>query len=280
MPLLRQRRCAYTNESIFMEILKRFQRTRVKAVLFDFDGTISTLRCGWEEVMGPLMVEKILACGRETREECIRLVDAYIDESTGIQTIFQMKWLNDQVCKRGGPSVDPWEYKAEYNDRLMQRIEEKKASLQQRRQTADQYLMSGAVEFLKMLKAERIQTFVASGTDHPDMITEAKALGVYDYFDELLGAPVHEENCSKEAVLRKLIQKNELIGDEIAVIGDGKIEIMLGVQSGARTLGLASDEKTRHGINPIKRTRLIKAGADVICGDFTEIKELRWFLGI
>ena len=25
----------------------------VRAVLFDFDGTISTLRCGWEEVMQP-----------------------------------------------------------------------------------------------------------------------------------------------------------------------------------------------------------------------------------
>ena len=33
--------------------------TPVRAVLFDFDGTISTLRCGWEEVMQPLMVEMI-----------------------------------------------------------------------------------------------------------------------------------------------------------------------------------------------------------------------------
>ncbi len=32
-------------------------RVPVKAVLFDFDGTISTLRCGWEKVMGPLFVE-------------------------------------------------------------------------------------------------------------------------------------------------------------------------------------------------------------------------------
>ena len=31
----------------------------VKAAVLDFDGTLSTLRCGWEEVMGPRMVEFI-----------------------------------------------------------------------------------------------------------------------------------------------------------------------------------------------------------------------------
>ena len=263
-----------------MEVLKPFSRNRIKAVLFDFDGTISTLRCGWEEVMAPLMIEKLLACGCETKDECTHLVYDYIDESTGIQTIFQMKWLSEQVVKRGGPTVDPWEYKGEYNDQLMKRIEEKKANLQQGLQSADQYLMRGSVEFLRMLQDEGIHTYVASGTDHPDMVTEAKALGVYNYFDELMGAPVHEENCSKEAVLKKLIEKNKLMGNDIAVVGDGKVEIRLGAQAGARTLGLASDEKMRQGINPIKRERLINAGADVICGDFTEMKELKWFLGI
>ena len=32
-------------------------RSNYDAVLFDFDGTISTLRCGWEKVMGPLFEE-------------------------------------------------------------------------------------------------------------------------------------------------------------------------------------------------------------------------------
>ena len=263
-----------------MEILNSFSPTRVKAVLFDFDGTISTLRCGWEEVMAPIMVEKLLSCGREIMEECTRLVNAYIDESTGIQTIFQMKWLSEQVALRGGPKIDPWDYKAEYNDKLMQRIEQKKQALQQGLESADRYLMCGAIDFLKLLKKEGIHTYVASGTDHPDMVTEAKALGVYDYFDELMGAPVHEENCSKEAVLKKLIEKNRLIGDDIAVVGDGKVEIRLGKQAGARTLGLASDERARRGVNSTKRARLINAGADIICGDFTETNELKRFLGL
>ena len=34
-------------------------RGSIRAVLFDFDGTLSTLRSGWESVMRPFMLEMI-----------------------------------------------------------------------------------------------------------------------------------------------------------------------------------------------------------------------------
>jgi len=264
-----------------MEIIKKdFSRTPVKAVLFDFDGTISTLRCGWEEVMAPLMEETILACGKDTEAEVKQLVSDWIDESTGIQTIFQMKWLAEQVAKRGGNALDPWDYKDEYNTRLMRRIEEKKKALQAGERNPEEYLMAGAVAFLKALKTKGVALYVASGTDHPDVVQEAKALGVYDLFDELRGAPPHEENCSKEAVLGALIRDHGLKGDEVAVVGDGKVEIRLGKENGCKTIGLASDELRRMGVNPVKRERLIAAGADVITGDFVELHTILNFLGL
>ena len=42
-----------------MKELIKHEKTTIKAAVFDFDGTISTLRCGWEEVMEPLMLECI-----------------------------------------------------------------------------------------------------------------------------------------------------------------------------------------------------------------------------
>jgi hypothetical protein len=75
-----------------VEILKDIsdKRSAVKAVIFDFDGTISTLRQGWEEIMEPLMVEMI--AGEEVpNQKLVDEVREYIDESTGIQTIFQMQ---------------------------------------------------------------------------------------------------------------------------------------------------------------------------------------------
>ena len=77
-----------------MEILKKSNNTKpVSAVLFDFDGTVSTLRFGWEAVMKPLMLEMITGkTGIEYDAALEKEVDDYINESTGIQTIHQMKW--------------------------------------------------------------------------------------------------------------------------------------------------------------------------------------------
>ena len=98
----------------------------INAVLFDFDGTISTLRSGWEKVMAPLMIEVLSECpGSPNGEELERYVERYIDESTGIQTIFQMKWLAEKVREFGRTPIDPWDYKAEYNRRLMLNVEKR-----------------------------------------------------------------------------------------------------------------------------------------------------------
>lgn len=263
-----------------IEILTDNRPVRVTAALFDFDGTISTLRCGWEEVMSPMMTEYILACGGIDKAGAKALVDAWIDESTGIQTIFQMKWLAEQVAARGGSALDPWDYKAEYNRRLMLDIDAKKKRLENGEAVPGEYLMAGSVEFLRSLRENGVRVYVASGTDHPDVVAEAKALGVHDMFDEIAGAPLREENCSKEAVLRRLIHDHGLKGSQVAVFGDGKVEIMLGRDAGAFTVGLASDERARRGVNPVKRERLIKAGADVITGDFLDRDGLLQMLGL
>jgi hypothetical protein len=39
-------------------------------------------------------------------------------------------------------------------------------------------------------------------------------------------------------------------------------------------VGVASDEIKRYGLNPIKRSRLIRAGADLVISDFTEMDHL------
>jgi len=266
-----------------MEKLKEFtSRPAVQAVLFDFDGTISTLRCGWEAVMKPLMLEMISG-GKGYDEALEKEVDDYINESTGIQTIHQMKWLAETVHERGnnpGAPTDPWWYKGEYNRRLMENVGKRVEALKDGSAAKETYLIEGSEAFLKTLCEKGVKLFVASGTDHPDVVNEATALGLAQYFTEIAGAPLGSENCSKEKVIADLIEKEGLNGDQFAVIGDGKVEIRLGNEAGARTIGLASDEENLHGVNPVKRERLIKAGADVICGDFNELTEILEFLGL
>jgi len=244
----------------------------VKAVLFDFDGTISTLRHGWEKIMEPLMIELLGEDARET-------IRVYIDESTGIQTIFQMKWLAQQVEARQGKAQDPWEYKAEYNRRLMEMVKKRRDTLANGSASREDYMIAGSEAILKALTGMGAKLYVASGTDDPDVKAEVEALGLTKYFTKIAGAPIGKENCSKEKVIRDLLDTG-IPGGELAVVGDGKVEIMVGRENGARTLGLASNEEARQGIDLVKRERLVRAGADVIVGDFLDKDQLiKFFSG-
>ncbi len=256
-------------------------RPPVRVVVFDFDGTISTLRFGWEEIMAPLMVEMI--AGATAPTEAMRAeVAAFIDDSTGIQTIHQMMWLAEAVQRYGlNPEVhDGWWYKAEYNRRLLEPVNARAARVVNGEVPPEAYMMAGSGAFLEALRAAGITMYVASGTDHPDVVREIGYLGLTDYFVEIAGSPVGAIDCSKEAVLRLLVHEAGLTGPEVAVFGDGRVEITLGREVGAVTVGVATDEVARHGLNPVKVNRLTQAGAHAITGDFTDRDALLAFLKV
>lgn len=265
-----------------MEIIELLpkKRANLKAVLFDFDGTISTLRHGWENVMGPFMVEMIV--GNTKQDDTItELVDKYIDRSTGTQTIYQMQWLVDTIKEYGynlDTPKDPWWYKTEYNKRLERYIAERKESIIKNKTFKWKYIIRGSIIFLDRLKQKGINIYVASGTDHPDVVKEAEILGLKKYFNEIQGAPLGKVQCSKEWVLKKLITESFIKGYELAVIGDGPVEIALGREFGAISLGVASNEEGLGGINLAKRNRLIKAGAHAIVGDFENNNDILTWL--
>lgn len=258
------------------------ERLRLKAALFDFDGTISTLRRGWETIMEPLMLEMISG-NTAPDTELVRKVREYIDRSTGIQTYHQMKWLAEAVKAYGrnpGASEDPWWYKAEYNKRMMVIVGKRKASILKGQKPNTNFLIKGSEEFLGALVEKGVEIYIGSGTDYPDVEKEVRVLGLSKYFTEIAGAPLGKVECSKEAVLRRLVFEKGIKGSELAVIGDGKVEIALGREVGAITLGVASDEDRLSGVNPVKRRRLLIAGAHAITGDYENSKEILEWLGL
>ncbi|OUS76778.1 hypothetical protein B1748_09295 [Paenibacillus sp. MY03] len=257
----------------------------VKAIIFDFDGTISTLRAGWEEVMIPFMQESIAGGRALTEAEEARLkaeVESYVDQSTGIQTVFQMQWLAETVRRYGWNNevMDQWQYKAEYNRLLMEKVERRLQLLESGELEREHFLIKGSEQLLDRLRQADIALYVASGTDHPDVEREAKALGVYRYFAGIHGAPLRQAECPKEKIISDLLGSGATAAEQMAVIGDGKVEITLAKASGAAAYGLASDELRREGINPVKEARLLAAGADWIAGDFLNLEEWLGRLGL
>lgn len=256
-----------------MIILEKHESKKIKCAVFDFDGTISTLRCGWESVMEPLMLECIF--GDTYTEENVKEVRDYIAASTGIQTILQMKWLAQRVADEGKVALDPWEYKAEYNRRLMINVEKRCADAKSGNK--DNYIMRGSKQFLEALAAKGVKMYAASGTDEADVKNEAAILGIDVYFEEIAGAKPMSEDCSKEATLKRLISQGE---GGLLVVGDGPVEIRLGKAAGACTLGICGKEKDLCGIDDVKVARLTNAGAHALVDCFEDVDSiLDWMEG-
>jgi phosphoglycolate phosphatase-like HAD superfamily hydrolase len=248
---------------------------KVRHVLFDFDGTLSVLRQGWEDVMVPVMLESI--CGSTSGPEIEEEVRDYIDRSTGILTIRQMQWLAETVQRHGlvTPVRTAAEYKALYLSRLMVFVQERIARLAQGRSGPADFLVAGSQEFVSGLADRSVRLYLASGTDHVDVANEAQSLGLLGCFNsDVYGALDHNENHAKERVIQRILDENSLSGDELLVVGDGPVEIREGAQRRAVTLGVASDEITRCGWNERKVERLSAAGADLLVADFAHAQEL------
>jgi len=245
---------------------------RFRHALFDFDGTISVVREGWERVMVPLMIEMIAGEEGDADGSVRQEVERYVDESTGIQTILQMEWLAEAVARRRGPdkALSAEEYKAVYNERLLVPVRERLGRLARGEATCDDLMIAGAESFVHALADRGLTLYLASGTDVEYVRHEAAALGVAGYFrGGVFGALRTVAEYSKAKVIREILDRNGLQGPELLVVGDGPVEIREGKARGAVTLGVASDEVRRRGLNAHKRERLIKGGADFLVPDFT-----------
>jgi len=245
--------------------------------LFDFDGTVSLLREGWQDVMIPYFCE--ILPGEEA------LVTEFVDMLTGKQTIFQCMRLAEEVEKRGGTPLDPYEYKAEYLRRLMARIDGRHAALKSGKAQPSDYIVPGAVDFLKGLRARGVKLYLASGTDEVDVRAEAELLGVSEYFDggihgakDSVSTGASTMDVTKETVIRKMMEDNGISGGDLISFGDGYVEVQLVKDIGGYAVAVATDEERRKGVNAWKRKRLLSAHADVVVPDFSEPARLIAFM--
>jgi rfaE bifunctional protein kinase chain/domain len=260
---------------------------RIRHAVFDNDGTISTLRQGWEQIMAPVMIKAVLGDKYKTADETVynkvrnRVLD-YIDKSTGIQTIIQMEALVEMVREFGvviaDKVLDKLGYKEIYNDALMELVNQRIAKLKRGELDISDYTIKGVLKFLQALKSRGIKLYLASGTDHQDVVDEATALGYAHFFDGgiygALGLPKAELQNSKKVVIERIMKENKLQGSELAVFGDGPVEMRESRKRDGIAVGIASDEIRRHGLNVEKRTRLVKAGAHIIVPDYSQQDEL------
>ena len=151
----------------------------------------------------------------------------YIDESTGVQTIYQMQWLAEKVRQHGRSTHihDEWWYKDEYNRRLMARVQKRLEGLHAGDIQIDSFLICGSLEFIKLLRSKDVELYIASGTDDKDVKNEVKALGLFNYFTDVNGAPDREvkpydwHTMSVRVLLNNMVYLGHVVFGGILICG-------------------------------------------------------------
>jgi phosphoglycolate phosphatase-like HAD superfamily hydrolase len=253
-----------------IEVLRNVPTDGIRVALLDFDGTLSLIRQGWQEVMLSYMMEVLGELDSdESSDELLQLIENFVAELTGKQTIYQMLRLAEEIRKRGGTPRDPVFYKHCYHDRLWNKIQNRVADLRAGKAAPEDWLVPGAWELLSNLKGRGVRMFLASGTDTNYVLDEAGLLGLVPFFeDRIYGAIDDYRNFSKKMLISRIIADEGLRGAGFVAFGDGYVEIENTKEVGGTAIGVATDEERREGVDSWKRRRLIESGADIIIGDF------------
>ena len=285
------RHARYHDQSEIEIINKKDKAAAIEYAIFDHDGTISTLREGWEHIMAPVMIraiigDKIDSIADSEFRKISKRVDEFIDKTTGIQTLVQMQGLVELVREYGfvdeSQILDEKGYKRIYNDELLQMVNAREQKFLRGELSIRDLSIKDSVKFLRYLFDKGIKLYLASGTDVDDVISESKTLGYNTLFEGRIFGSVGDVTMeAKKIVLDQIL---DIIGPaasgKVVTFGDGPVEIRETRKRGGLTVGVASDELRRFGLNVRKRDRLIKAGADLIIPDFSQYNKLAGLLNL
>jgi phosphoglycolate phosphatase-like HAD superfamily hydrolase len=231
--------------------------------------------------MVPLMVEVLRETGTGESDEALsELVYRFVMQLTGKQTIYQMIRLAEEVRRRGGMPEEPLVYKQAYHERLMARIEGRRAALRTGAARVEEMLVPGSLDVLTALQRRGAKLYLASGTDQQYVLEEARLLGLTAFFGErIFGALDDYRKFSKAQVIARILEENQVPGEALLGFGDGYVEISNVKRAGGVAVAVASDESRRSGRpDEWKRERLIAVGADVVVPDFREFRPLLAYL--
>ena len=256
-----------------------YDRGHFRFALFDFDGTLSLIREGWQKIMKGYFLEELEKApdARQEGDAALRAcIDELVDGLTGKQTIYQCIALAEEIARRGGTPEDPQVYKDEYSRRLMEEISGRIRGLEDGAIDPLSLTVPGGDRILPALREHDVNIFIASGTDEIYAAHEAELLGATKYLAaQVYGAQRDYKSFSKKMIVERIIRENGLTGAELVGFGDGFVEIENVKEAGGFAVGVATDEKNHDGrVDQWKRDRLIRAGADIIIPDFSDVPAL------
>ncbi|EDM29023.1 hypothetical protein LNTAR_14442 [Lentisphaera araneosa HTCC2155] len=246
-----------------------------KAAIIDFDGTLTRVRCGWEDKMREFFHQKLFAetanLSETTKEEALSQTEEWISHAPGTTIAQQMGALSeilnfcsiehslDQIIEEFDTYSSDWEYA---------RVTELKDKGQ-----LDQLMLCGARKFLENLIELGYELHLLSGTSHEKLLFECETLELSQYFVHIQGYEKHLELPYKRESIRKTIKDYAYNNENTLIIGDGLTELEAGRELACPCIGVAISEEDGKGCDQEKLSKLKTKGFEEVITDFDEALE-------
>jgi phosphoglycolate phosphatase len=222
------------------DLKKRDQLRIIKAIIFDFDGTLAVLNIDFS-VMRERVFDLIRKYG--VKEDSIK--ERYLLEV--IDEVYPMIWEKNAFRAK--------EFYEEAH-RILHEVELRAAE--------EGRLIPGAEDSLKKLKQQGLKLGIITRN------CEEAVRRVFPAIDEYSDVFVSRDSVEKVKPhpdhLRSALKTLKVPGEEAVMVGDHLIDIQAGKRVGMMTIGVLTGR--------IKREEFEEAGADYILMDVTEINEL------
>ncbi|VTR96888.1 HAD family hydrolase [Tuwongella immobilis] len=249
-----------------------------RAVMFDFDGTLSLVRGGWMELMTEQMLTVLRDAGSQEPEPMLRhRIVQFILDLVGQPTMRQMERLADEVARLGATPQSPDVYLRNFLRELKIRVEARMTAMTVQGEDPERFRVPHAIPMLDWLQGRQVPCVLASGTERIHVVREARALQLVPFFGERIYGPGDGHVFSKRAVIEQMMHEWGIPGEQILGFGDGVSETEEIHRVGGIAVAVASDESGGGIVDPIKRERLIRAGADLVIPDYRDaLPLLHW----
>ena len=214
----------------------------------------------------------ISLAGESPHEE----TDRFCIESAGLSALTQMEWairravedgkitiscdkmVNSEIIKRiwSGEEVfdnfsetdDMKKMLSEYTPRLFRLYETvlngycRDRNLKKAKHDPSHFRVEGSMKFMEYLKAHGVKSYFVTGAVvekgmgmYEEVETLGYKIGPGKIAEDIIGS-TWTEKMPKDAVMKSLLKKLGISGDNVLVVGDGRAEISAGVKMGAVTV--------------------------------------------
>ncbi|GHT28097.1 hypothetical protein FACS18942_08210 [Planctomycetales bacterium] len=251
---------------------------RPKVAMVDLDGTVSTVRGGWQHILMKLEWDVLIETPQGKtmpQAELTALMKRAIEVQIGKQTIYQALALVELVKQLGGTPPDADEFHRQYIDELGKMVAPR-WKLLENGGNPEELTVKGTHKFLAMLRKQGLTLYLVSGTEDEIVKRDAELLRVKEFFNGgIFGGLPQPGAFSKEKMTQQILAEQHIAGEELLGVGDGHTETQCIKNAGGFAVGVASDEVNPCGnLDEWKREQLIRAGADWLIPDYSDTGKL------